>query len=146
MSRVLDAARETQRELSGSYRADDVTFLLKPLDLDPTPIEEKEHYIQRGVKHYSEMISLEQVPSAAYWHVFDEAMARNLERFSQHLLDLAAYLDEQTPKGTPKDDVVLVSLARAGTPVGVALTRLLRTRFPPRGQSLLGEHHSGPGD
>ena len=125
MSRVLDAARETQRGFSGSYRPDDVTFLLKPLALDPTPIEEKEHCIQRGIKHYSEMISLEQVPSAAYWHVFDEAMARNLERFSQHLLDLAAYLDVQIPSG----EIVLVSLARAGTPVGVALTRLLRTRM-----------------
>ncbi len=114
-----------ERGFSGSYRANDVTFLLKPLALKPTPIEEKERYIQSGTKHYSEMISRESAPSAAYWRVFDEAMARNLTRFSQHLLDLAAYLDECTPKG----EVVLVSLARAGTPVGVALTRLLRARF-----------------
>ena len=125
MSQVIDGFSGTKRGLRGSYAPGDVTFLLKVLALEPTPISEKERYIQSGTKHYSEMISRERAPSAAYWRVFGEAMARNLERFSQHLLNLAAYLDESTLSG----EVVLVSLARAGTPVGVALTRLLRTRF-----------------
>ncbi len=126
MSQVIDGFRnEMQRGLSGSYAPSDVTFLLKVLRLEPTPVAEKERYIQSGAKHYSEMISRERAPSAAYWRVFDEAIARNLTRFAQHLLDLAAYSDEVTPSG----EVVLVSLARAGTPVGVALTRLLRSRF-----------------
>ena len=126
MFQVIDGSSGvTGVGLSGSYAPSDVTFLLKPLKLEPTPIAQKEHYIQSGAKHYSEMISRERAPSGAYWRVFDEAMARNLERFSQHLLDLATYLDEVTPSG----EIVLVSLARAGTPVGVALTRLLRSRF-----------------
>ena len=124
MSQVIDKG-VTRGGLSGSYEPSDVTFLLKVLRLESTPIAEKEQYIQSGAKHYSEMISRERAPSEAYWRVFDEAMTRNLERFSQHLLDLAAYLNESTPSG----EVVLVSLARAGTPVGVALMRLLRTHF-----------------
>ncbi len=125
MSQVIDGFSGTKRGLSGSYAPNDVTFLLKVLRLEPTPVAEKERYIQSGTKHYSEMISRESAPSAPYWRVFDEAMARNLTRFAQHLLDLAAYLNEVTPSGK----IVLVSLARAGTPVGVALTRLLRSRF-----------------
>ena len=44
---------------SGSYDPDDVTFLLKPVRLEPTAVAEKERLIQSGRRHYSEMISRE---------------------------------------------------------------------------------------
>ena len=39
---------------SGSYESRDVTFLLRPVQLAPTPVEEKERLIQSGKRHYRE--------------------------------------------------------------------------------------------
>jgi hypothetical protein len=104
---------------SGSYDPADVSFLLKPVRLAPTPVAEKERLIQSGARHYSEMISAEKLPSAAYLEVFRRALARNKARFARDVAALAARLAER-PGG-----VTLVSLARAGTPVGVLLARAL---------------------
>lgn len=109
---------------SGSYDPADVTFLLRPVDLDPTPVAAKERLIQSGQKHYSELISREVLPSSAYLKVFYDAVSRNRTRFAADLVALADEIARRYP-----DDVVVVSLARAGTPVGVLLTRLLRRRF-----------------
>lgn len=108
---------------SGSYDPADVTFLLKPVRLVPTPVAEKERLIQSGRRHYSEMISAERLPSATYLDVFHRALARVKARFARDVLALAARLAER-PGG-----VTLVSLARAGTPVGVLLARALRGVF-----------------
>ena len=104
---------------SGSYDPADVTFLLKPVRLAPTDVAEKERLIQSGRRHYSEMISAENLPSAAYLAVFHRALERVKARFARDVLTLAARLAER-PGG-----VTLVSLARAGTPVGVLLSRAL---------------------
>lgn len=109
---------------SGSYEPTDVTFLLKPVELAPTPLEEKELLIQSGQRHYSEMISREAPPSPQYQQIFAAAQERNGERFAQDLLKLAGAIAEQRD-----GPLTLVSLARAGTPVGVILTRILRARF-----------------
>ncbi len=109
---------------SGSYDPDDVTFLLKRVRIEPTPLEEKERLIQSGRKHYSEMIGAEPLPSPVYLRVFHQALARQKERFAQHVVTLAAVIDRSR-----QGPLVLVSLARAGTPVGVLLARILRHRF-----------------
>lgn len=109
---------------SGSYPADDVTFLLKIIDMPPTEIREKERLIQRGTRHYSEMISREAPPSEAYLALFRQACARNNARFAADLLALAGHLATTLPA-----EMTLVSLARAGTPIGVLLTRILRQVF-----------------
>ena len=44
---------------SGSYKKDDVEFLLKIIDIDFTSVEKKEELIQNNKKHYSEMLSPE---------------------------------------------------------------------------------------
>lgn len=107
---------------SGSYAAEDVTFLLKPVALDATDIVEKEALIQSGRRHYSEMIAPEAVPGDAYLSLYDAALARNGARLAQDIASLAAHLAARRP-GRP---VVIASLARAGTPIGVLLTRVLR--------------------
>ena len=109
---------------SGSYDPDDVIFLLKRVRLQPTPLEEKERFIQSGRKHYSEMISAEKLPSPLYLRIFHEALARQKARFARHLVGLAALLARSRP-----GPITLVSLARAGTPVGVLLVRILRQMF-----------------
>ena len=106
---------------SGSYRAGDVSFLLKPLALhDFVDVPEKEFLIQSGQRHYSEMLSPESLPSERYLAVFREACAANLQRMAGDCLDLAALIAERRSGA-----ITLVSLARAGTPVGVVLKHLL---------------------
>jgi hypothetical protein len=112
---------------SGSYRAGDVSFLLKPLPLqDFVDIEDKEYLIQSGQRHYSEMLSPESLPSARYLQVFRDACAANTARMASDCLRLAAIICARSKGPGP---VTLVSLARAGTPVGVVLNRLLPVVF-----------------
>ncbi len=106
---------------SGSYRNDDVSFLLKPLDLlDFVDIADKEKLIQSGQRHYSEMLSPESLPSERYLDVFREACDANMGRMAQDCLTLAGLIAARRIGA-----VTLVSLARAGTPVGVVLKHLL---------------------
>jgi len=105
---------------SGSYHSEDVTFLLKPVRFATTEIAEKERLIQSGNRHYSEMISPERLPSARYLEVFHQALAREKERFARDVLILSTHIAAIRPRG-----VTLVSLARAGTPIGVLLARTL---------------------
>ncbi|MES2259797.1 MAG: cysteine protease StiP family protein [Pseudomonadota bacterium] len=109
----------------GSYRPQDVQFLLKPLALRHfVTVGEKERQIQSGRRHYSEMLSPETLPSEPYLRVFRAACAANLQRMARDCLDLAAQI------ACRRDGAItLVSLARAGTPVGVVLKHLLAQRF-----------------
>lgn len=107
---------------SGSYANDDVTFLLKPVTLEATDVATKEQLIQSGRRHYSEMIAPEAVPDDAYLALYDAALARNRDRLAQDVSSLAAHLANRRPGR----EVVIASLARAGTPIGVLLTRTLR--------------------
>lgn len=107
---------------SGSYAPEDVTFLLKPIALAPTPVAAKEAAIQSGARHYSEMIAPEQPPGADYLKLYDAALARNGARLGQDVANLAAHIAARAGGR----EVVIASLARAGTPIGVLLVRTLR--------------------
>ena len=110
---------------SGSYRADEVEILLKRLPLQPfVSVEEKEALIQSRQKHYSEMLSPESLPSERYLRIFEAACAANLQQMARDCLLLAGLIAERR-----SGDITLVSLARAGTPVGVILKRLLDGMF-----------------
>ena len=112
---------------SGSYAPADVTFLLTPLQLESTPVEEKERLIQSGRRHYSEMIGVERAPDATYLGFFEAAMAREGARFARDVAALALALAARAScQGRQGRELVLVSLARAGTPVGVLLRRALQ--------------------
>lgn len=117
--RACDAA-----PFSGSYDPADVTFLLKPVAMQATGVAEKEAAIQSGRRHYSEMIAPESVPDDAYLALYHAALERNGARLAQDVANLAAHLAARRPGR----EVVLVSLARAGTPIGVLLARTLRAR------------------
>ena len=106
----------------GSYEQGDVTFLLRRLALAPVPLQEREQSIQSGSAHYSEMIGPEDAPTRARLRLFRESMAANGQRLGQDLVTLAAMLAESARGG----ELTIVSIARAGTPIGVVLTRLLR--------------------
>lgn len=108
---------------SGSYRPDDVRFLLVPVDLQPTDVATKERLIQSGQKHYSELLAPEYAPDPTYLALFEAAFERNADRVARDTLALARALAAEADAGQPP---VIVSLARAGTPVGALLRRALR--------------------
>lgn len=110
---------------SGSYAPEDVTFLLKPADIAMTGVAEKEEAIQSGRRHYSEMISPETAPDQRYMDLYEQALQRNGDRLASDILLLADMLETRAGDGRR---VVLASLARAGTPIGVLLGRELRRR------------------
>jgi hypothetical protein len=110
----------TAQPFSGSYRPNDVSFLLTRIDMKPMcDLDEKERLIQSGERHYSELISMERQPSTEYLRLFQHAAETNIPRMARDLVRVARTIVERRPRG-----FVLVSLARAGTPVGVALKRL----------------------
>lgn len=106
----------------GSYRTADVEFLLKPIPM--ALIEdtlEKEKLIQSGKRHYSEMLSPEKLPSERYRQLFYQAHEMNRVRMARDCVVLAKLIQAQVG-----NNPTLVSLARAGTPVGAILGHLLR--------------------
>jgi hypothetical protein len=106
----------------GSYQPADVTFLLKPVAIATTGLSEKELAIQSGRKHYSEMLSQERLPDERYMSLFWQSLSRRENALANQIARLSVTLHRKLPDG----EIVLVSLARAGTPVGVLLHRALR--------------------
>ncbi|MCF7970226.1 MAG: cysteine protease StiP family protein [Methylococcaceae bacterium] len=109
---------------TGSYNADDVQILLKVIAVPDTSVQEKERQIQQEQRHYSEMLSHESLPSAQYIQLFHQAMQDNQMQMASDCLCLAQKIAERR-----KGEIVLVSLARAGTPVGVVLKHTLSQYF-----------------
>ena len=108
-----------------SYRAEDVTILLKDITglVPPMATAERERLIQAG-RHYSEMLPLEYEPTEKYMEAYRDALTRYAEITARATACLAEEIYAE--KGA---DAVLVSLARAGTPIGILLKRYLRKRF-----------------
>ncbi|CDH32269.1 cysteine protease StiP family protein [Xenorhabdus bovienii] len=107
---------------SGSYAPDDVQFLLKPVQIEMTPVDIKEQLIQSGVRHYSEMLSQEPEPTLYHLDLFDRALGQGAIRLATEVVMLANALISRFGD-TP---IVLVSLVRAGVPLGVMLHQTLR--------------------
>lgn len=102
-----------------TYKKEDVIFLLQDLTgkMEPMGTEEREKAIQSGV-HYSEMLPKEYVPTQEYMSIFEESLKDLSGEVAYTVRKLAECIKER--KG---NNVVLVSLARAGTPIGVLLKR-----------------------
>ena len=109
------------KPFTGSYRAEDAIFLLKPMRLDMVDVATKERLIQSGQRHYSEMLAPERAPDPRYLTLFEALTERYAGRLAAEILALAGYLVASRPR-----EITVVSLARAGTPVGALLVRALR--------------------
>ncbi|MEU8895349.1 phosphoribosyltransferase domain-containing protein [Nocardia sp. NPDC048505] len=108
----------------GSYAAEEVSWLLKDLsevDLE-ADVAEREQRIQAGEAHYAESLPIEYQPDAAYRELFDKVLAESAER-----LALAVATVSELVVAERGEDIVLVSLARAGTPVGILMKRWLKS-------------------
>lgn len=109
-------------KFSGSYNSDDVEFLVKIIDIEFVDIAKKEMLIQSKKSHYSNMISREYEPTKEYLDIFYNAFEANRYRFAKDILSLAYNL-------SLKKNIVLISLLRAGTPIGVLVKRALKEVF-----------------
>ena len=104
----------------GSYAADEVSWLLQDLShvsLE-APTEEREEAIQSGGGHYAESLPVEYVPSAEYRQLFEKALAASAARVAT-----AVGVVTELVLARRGDEAVLVSLARAGTPIGILMRR-----------------------
>lgn len=111
--------------MRSSYREEDVILLLKDITglVEPQPTEERERLIQAG-QHYCEMLPVEYVPTARYLEIYREALVHYALPTAQAVENLADKVIAARGSG-----VVLVSLARAGIPIGILLKRCIRKKY-----------------
>ena len=114
---------------SGSYLASDVTVLLDIVDKNAVadvPVSQKEALIQSGQRHYSDMLTLEHAPTAMHEQLYQQALAQGTTRTATDIANLAYTLHHifQQTVSTERP-LILVSLVRAGLPIGVLLQRAL---------------------
>lgn len=109
----------------GTYSKDDVIFLLK--DISDAKIEQgneaREKAIQSG-HHYSEMLPIEYQVSDTYLNLYRE----KLEKYKKKLAYAVGIMSEKIIKRNGKN-TVLVSLARAGTPIGILAKRYIKEKY-----------------
>ncbi|MFJ7069503.1 phosphoribosyltransferase [Streptomyces sp. NPDC101115] len=108
-----------------SYAPEEVGWLLQDLsDVQlEAPTEEREEAIQSGGAHYAESLPVEYQPSARYQELFRTALDASADRIARAVGTVTeTVLAERSPRP------VLVSLARAGTPVGVLMRRWAQAR------------------
>jgi len=115
-----------QPDKMGSYAPEDVIFLLRDignvfLEMDN---EKREQLIQTGT-HYSEMLPMEYQPSKTYMDLFYKTLDANAERIAIAVGVVA----EQIIKNRGLEKLILVSLARAGTPIGILIKRYIQMRY-----------------
>jgi hypothetical protein len=111
--------------MKSSYSPNDVTILLKDISglLIPLSAEEREHEIQSGT-HYSELLPLEYQPSPAYEAAYELA----LKNYAKDTARAVCHVSELIYQSRGRN-VVLISLARAGIPVGILIKHYLEQRY-----------------
>ncbi|WP_409472384.1 phosphoribosyltransferase [Streptomyces sp. HC307] len=132
-----------------SYAPEEVGWLLQDLS-DVTleaPTEEREEAIQSGGAHYAESLPVEYQPSEQYQELFHAALETSAARIAHAVGVVTETVLAELPQsrllphsrlrssggtpmsgGTPIPRPVLVSLARAGTPVGILMRRWAQHR------------------
>lgn len=107
----------------GSYPPGDVTFLLKEINglIRETGTEDREELIQTG-HHYSEMLPIEYRPTKEYMELFHQTLQTSAKKVA-----LAVAIVAELIKATKGNNVVIASLARAGTPIGILIKRYLES-------------------
>ncbi|MGW6294731.1 phosphoribosyltransferase [Streptomyces sp. NPDC055058] len=118
-----------------SYAPEEVGWLLQDLS-DVTleaPTEEREEAIQSGGAHYAESLPVEYQPSEQYQQLFHAALDASAARLA-HAVGVVTEIvlaERSRPRSggeAPVPRPVLVSLARAGTPVGILMRRWAQHR------------------
>ena len=108
-----------------TYRSDDVIILLKDITgmVEPMGTREREALIQSG-HHYSEMLPIEYEPSEKYLQAYYDALGR----YAKITATAVAVVSEKIYKDKG-NGAVLVSLARAGTPIAILIRHYLQQQY-----------------
>ena len=106
--------------LLGSYSKQDCQFLLKQIQPNFYTVEDKERLIQTGQLHYSQMVSQESKPTTEYEQLFLSLTAQYKQQLANEILQLAYLVEDNI-----QQDVCIVSLVRAGTPIGVLVNKAI---------------------
>lgn len=109
-----------------SYNCEDVVVLLEDLSgkMEELSAEEREVAIQSGV-HYSEMLPQEKEPSAEYEALYTKALAEKKREIAEGIARVSEIMWARKCGEYP----VIVSLARAGIPVGILIKRYLEREY-----------------
>ena len=109
-----------------SYKKEDVTILLQDLEgeVEILPTEEREKLNQSGV-HYSEMLPLEYAPTNEYMEIY----YKSLNELSEDTANAVAILSEKILNKKGDKGITLVSLARAGTPIGILVKHYIEKNY-----------------
>ncbi len=111
--------------MRSSYLEEDVILLLKDITgmVQPQSTKERERLIQSG-RHYCEMLPVEYVPTEKYMQVYQES----LQMYAAQTAAATARLAEKIVQVRGRE-TALVSLARAGIPIGILLKRYMKQRL-----------------
>lgn len=111
--------------MRSSYLKEDVELLLKDITgmVEPQSTEEREKQIQAG-RHYCEMLPIEYVPTEKYMEVYSESLKIFAKPTALAVGKMADRIIEKKGK-----NVVLVSLARAGIPIGILAKRYIKKKY-----------------
>lgn len=107
-----------------SYKKEDVIVLLKDLTgtMKELDAEDREKAIQSGT-HYSEMLPQEHIPTKEYEALYEKALN---DKKTEIAKDIAIVSEIMLSHTTEKP--VIISLARAGIPVGILMKRYLKRK------------------
>lgn len=114
------------KPMQGSYKESDCLFLMQEVQVKFETAEQRESKVQSGIVHYSEKVGNESPPTEEYSNLFYEMMEKHKGRLATEVMSLAKKIvSNRSTYGTVDNPIVLLSLARAGTPIGVLLKRAL---------------------
>lgn len=121
--------------MKSSYLDRDVTLLLKDISglVTPLPTKEREQLIQSGV-HYCEMLPLEYKPTSKYMEAYHFALKTYAKNTADAVCQVAEKIYDSIMEDFRQEDreapeIVLVSLARAGIPIGILIKRYLEHKY-----------------
>lgn len=111
--------------VKSTFKKDDCIYLLKDLTgiIKEVSIDEKEKLIAQGV-NYSEMISKEYPVSDEINSIFKKTLDENADALAYYTGVIA---EEIYRRG--QENSIIVSLARAGSPVGALIKRYLKYKY-----------------
>ncbi|MGL4990472.1 MAG: cysteine protease StiP domain-containing protein [Sarcina sp.] len=112
------------KKINGTYK-NDCEFLLKDLTgiLKEITIEEKENLIRQGIS-YSNFISKEEPVNENIEKLFLDLVETNAKKIAEYVGIIAQKIYK-----AKNENLVLVSLARAGTPYGILIKKYLEFKY-----------------
>lgn len=124
--------------MKSTYLDDDVRLLYTDIEtrVVPMSLEAREQHIRRGFKA-CELLAEETVPTDLDINIYECAMKIYQKKVADAVQKIAECIYDKK-----KNDIVLVSLARAGISIGVLIKRYLDTKYmlniPHYGMSIVG--------